>query len=86
MSESGWELGLADADNAGVYFVTNDDLDTLGVAARDAVHDALVFLVLAGGVAWGLVQRHDERAARHHLDQVALQDGVARQRSQSQVK
>ena len=36
MSESGWELGLADADNAGVYFVTTDDLDTLGVAARDA--------------------------------------------------
>ena len=36
MSESGWELGLADADNAGVYFVTNDDLDTLGAAARDA--------------------------------------------------
>jgi RNAse (barnase) inhibitor barstar len=36
MSESGWELGLADAENAGVYFVTADDLDTLGVAARDA--------------------------------------------------
>ena len=36
MSESGWELGLADADNAGVYFVTMEDLDTLGVAARDA--------------------------------------------------
>ena len=36
MSESGWELGLADADNAGVYFVTTEDLDTLGVAARDA--------------------------------------------------
>ena len=36
MSESGWELGLADADNAGVYFVTGEDLDTLGVAARDA--------------------------------------------------
>jgi RNAse (barnase) inhibitor barstar len=35
-SDSGWELGLADADNAGVYFVTADDLDTLGVAARDA--------------------------------------------------
>jgi hypothetical protein len=36
MSESGWELGLADSDNAGVYFVTAEDLDTLGVAARDA--------------------------------------------------
>jgi hypothetical protein len=36
MSESGWELGLADADNAGVYFVTTEDLDTLGVAGRDA--------------------------------------------------
>ena len=36
MSESGWELGLGDAENAGVYFVTTDDLDTLGVAARDA--------------------------------------------------
>ena len=36
MSESGWELGLSDAENAGVYFVTADDLDTLGVAARDA--------------------------------------------------
>ena len=36
MSESGWELGLADAENAGVYFVTTEDLDTLGVAARDA--------------------------------------------------
>ncbi|MCC8361837.1 barstar family protein [Lysobacter sp. A6] len=35
-SDSGWELGLADADNAGVYFVTMEDLDTLGVAARDA--------------------------------------------------
>jgi hypothetical protein len=36
MSDSGWELGLADPENAGVYFVTTDDLDTLGVAARDA--------------------------------------------------
>jgi len=36
MSDSGWELGLADPDNAGVYFVTTEDLDTLGVAARDA--------------------------------------------------
>ena len=34
-SDSGWELGLADADNAGVYFVTMDDLDTL----TDAMHD-----------------------------------------------
>jgi len=36
MSESGFELGLDDPANAGVYFVTGDDLDTLGVAARDA--------------------------------------------------
>jgi RNAse (barnase) inhibitor barstar len=36
MSDSGWELGLSDPDNAGVYFVTSEDLDTLGVAARDA--------------------------------------------------
>ena len=36
MSESGFELGLDDPRQAGVYFVTDADLDTLGVAARDA--------------------------------------------------
>jgi len=36
MSESGFELGLGDPRQAGVYFVTDEDLDTLGVAARDA--------------------------------------------------
>ncbi len=36
MSESGFDLGLDDPSRAGVYFVTNDDLRTLGMAARDA--------------------------------------------------
>lgn len=36
MSDSGFELGLDDADRAGVYFVTGDDLGTLDMAARDA--------------------------------------------------
>lgn len=36
MSDSGLDLGLDDARQAGVYFVTDEDLDTLGVAARDA--------------------------------------------------
>ncbi len=36
MSESGFELGLDDAARAGVYFVTEEDIATLGMAARDA--------------------------------------------------
>ncbi len=36
MSESGFDLGLDDPSRAGVYFVTNDDLRTIGMAARDA--------------------------------------------------
>ena len=36
MSMSGLNLGLDDPRQAGVYFVTDGDLDTLGVAARDA--------------------------------------------------
>ena len=36
MSASGLELGLGDPHQSGVYFVTDEDLDTLGVAARDA--------------------------------------------------
>ena len=36
MSESGFDLGLDDPGKAGVYFATNDDLRTLGMAARDA--------------------------------------------------
>ena len=36
MIMSGLELGLDDPRQAGVYFVTDGDLDTLGVAARDA--------------------------------------------------
>jgi hypothetical protein len=36
MSESGFDLGLDDANRAGVYFASNEDLRTLGVAARDA--------------------------------------------------
>lgn len=36
MTGSGFDLGLADATRAGVFFVTCDDLDGLGVAARDA--------------------------------------------------
>ena len=36
MTESGFDLGLADAGRAGVYFVTADDLPTLDMAARDA--------------------------------------------------
>ena len=36
MSDSGFDLGLDDPGRAGVYFVTNDDLHTMGMAARDA--------------------------------------------------
>ncbi|MCI4566570.1 barstar family protein [Lysobacter sp. CFH 32150] len=36
MTESGLDLGLSDPTRAGVYFVTSDDLDSLGMAARDA--------------------------------------------------
>ncbi|MFS8136741.1 MAG: barstar family protein [Thermomonas sp.] len=36
MSESGFDLGLDDPSRAGVYFVTTDDLRTMGMAARDA--------------------------------------------------
>ncbi len=36
MSESGFDLGLDDPSRAGVYFVTNQDLRTMGMAARDA--------------------------------------------------
>lgn len=36
MSESGFDLGLDDPSQAGVYFTTNDDLRTIGMAARDA--------------------------------------------------
>jgi hypothetical protein len=36
MSESGFELGLDQPDRCGVFFVTDDDLDALGVASRDA--------------------------------------------------
>lgn len=36
MSESGFDLGLDDTSRAGVYFVTSEDIGTLGMAARDA--------------------------------------------------
>ncbi|MDI1253596.1 barstar family protein [Thermomonas sp.] len=36
MSESGFDLGLDDPGQAGVYFATNEDLRTIGMAARDA--------------------------------------------------
>lgn len=36
MSESGFDPGLADASRAGVFFVTDDDLDALAAAGRDA--------------------------------------------------
>lgn len=36
MSDSGFDLGLDDPAQSGVYFVTSPDLDTLHVAARDA--------------------------------------------------
>ena len=36
MTESGLDLGLSDPTRAGVYFVTSEDLDSLGMAARDA--------------------------------------------------
>ena len=36
MSESGFDLGLDDPGRAGVYFVTNDDLRIIAMAARDA--------------------------------------------------
>lgn len=36
MTESGFELGLDQPGRCSVFFVTDDDLDALGVAARDA--------------------------------------------------
>lgn len=36
VSDSGFELGLDDANRAGVYFVTGEDIGTLDMAARDA--------------------------------------------------
>lgn len=36
MSESGFEPGLDDASQAGVFFVADEDLDTLTVVGRDA--------------------------------------------------
>lgn len=36
MSASGFDTGLGDASNAGVFFVTAGDLDMLTVAGRDA--------------------------------------------------
>lgn len=36
MSDSGFDLGLDDANRAGVFFVATGDLDTLDAAARDA--------------------------------------------------
>ncbi|MDQ3057023.1 MAG: barstar family protein [Pseudomonadota bacterium] len=36
MSDSGFDLGLDDTAQSGVYFVTSPDLGTLDVAARDA--------------------------------------------------
>jgi hypothetical protein len=36
MTESGFDPGLDQAARAGVFFVTGDDLDALGVASRDA--------------------------------------------------
>jgi RNAse (barnase) inhibitor barstar len=36
MSESGFDPGLADPTRAGVFFVTEDDLDPLAAVGRDA--------------------------------------------------
>lgn len=36
MTDSGFDLGLDDAQRAGVFFVTSEDLDTLAAAAQDA--------------------------------------------------
>jgi RNAse (barnase) inhibitor barstar len=36
MSESGFDPGLADPERAGVFFVTEDDLDPLSAVGRDA--------------------------------------------------
>lgn len=36
MTDSGFDMGLADPHRAGVYFVTADDIATLAMAARDA--------------------------------------------------
>lgn len=36
MSDSGFDLGMEDALQAGVFFVTPDDLDTIDAASRDA--------------------------------------------------
>ena len=36
MTDSGFDLGMADATRAGVFFVTHEDLEGLAVAARDA--------------------------------------------------
>lgn len=49
MSDSGFDLGLGDPAQAGVYFVTTEDLDALDVAARDA--GLLVRRIDLGGCA-----------------------------------
>lgn len=49
MSDSGFDLGLDDPAQSGVYFVTSEDLDTLDVAARDA--GLLVRRIDLGGCA-----------------------------------
>ena len=36
MTNTGFDIGLDDATQSGVYFVTADDIATLGMAARDA--------------------------------------------------
>lgn len=36
MTDSGFDLGLGDARQAGVFFVTSGDLDSLAAAGRDA--------------------------------------------------
>ena len=36
MTQSGFDLGLDDPARAGVFFVTDEDLNVLGAAARDA--------------------------------------------------
>ncbi|MGX5731069.1 barstar family protein [Pseudoxanthomonas beigongshangi] len=36
MTDSGFDLGLGDARQAGVFFVTSEDLDSLAAAGRDA--------------------------------------------------
>nr|GEU28343.1 two-component sensor protein histidine protein kinase, putative [Tanacetum cinerariifolium] len=67
--------------------VVFDQVDRLaGLALFDQRGQVLVFIVLAHGAAGRLVQRDDQRAARHQFVHEPLQHVVARQLRQQQVE